>query len=282
MLDILRSPAFRSGEYDTEWMDRWLREPGHARPEAWVALVQAAIEAYEHDRRVDQARFYATAARGRPEVERGLWRAIELRRRDHAYRSRVRRRSASWYAVELDGVAVDAHVERLGEFERRLTIGGRPYRTMTVTQGPDVAVDVDGQPFRFSRDEGSIVRSAVPAVVVSIMVAPGDTVGAGDTVAVVESMKMETRLTAPFAGRVRTVFVTPNTQVDAGAPLVQLDAVAHDVVSDAWRIRFDADASRAPVAPDVYERAERVFDMLRARLLGFDVDDAELRSVLGE
>ncbi len=82
------------------------------------------------------------------------------------------------------------------------------------------------------------MRSAVPAVVVSIMVAPGDIVGAGDTVAVVESMKMEMRLTAPFAGRVRTVFVTPNTQVDAGAPLVQLDAVAHDVVSEA-----DASAS---------------------------------------
>ncbi len=155
LLDILRSPEFRSGEYDTEWMDRRLRAPGHARPEAWIALVQAAIEAYEHDRRVDQARFHATAARGRPEVERGLSRLIELRRRDHAYRSAgTSPVGFGVIRVELDGVAVDARVEQLGEFERRLTIGRRPYRTMTVTHGPDIAVDVDGQPFRFYARRG--------------------------------------------------------------------------------------------------------------------------------
>jgi biotin carboxyl carrier protein len=55
------------------------------------------------------------------------------------------------------------------------------------------------------------------------MVTPGDLVKAGAPVAVIESMKMETTIRAPAAGRVSEVLVAPNTQVDAGAPLVQLE-----------------------------------------------------------
>ena len=51
----------------------------------------------------------------------------------------------------------------------------------------------------------------------------GDEVAAGDVVAVLESMKMELSLTAPFAGRVRQVLVAPNVQVGAHAPLLRLD-----------------------------------------------------------
>ncbi len=55
-------------------------------------------------------------------------------------------------------------------------------------------------------------------MVVSLAVAPGDEVQAGDRLAVVEAMKMETAISAPFAGRVTRLLVTANTQVDAGAP----------------------------------------------------------------
>ena len=42
-------------------------------------------------------------------------------------------------------------------------------------------------------------------------------------VAVLETMKMETSVTAPFAGRVRGVIVGPNVQVGAEEPLVQIE-----------------------------------------------------------
>ena len=62
-------------------------------------------------------------------------------------------------------------------------------------------------PHRVSRDEGGLVRSHAPGVVVAIPVSAGDEVQAGDVVAVTESMKMETSLTAPVHGRVREVLV---------------------------------------------------------------------------
>ncbi|WP_426624625.1 biotin carboxylase N-terminal domain-containing protein [Leifsonia sp. McL0607] len=70
------------------------------------------------------------------------------------------------------------------------------------------------------------VRSPMPGTVVAVPVASGVTVAAGDTVAVVEAMKMEHRLVAPTAGVV-TVSVAPGDLVK----LDQLVAVVDELPS---------------------------------------------------
>ena len=86
-------------------------------------------------------------------------------------------------------------------------------------------VEVDGVPHRVSRDDGGVVRVPGPALVVAIPVSTGDMVEAGDVVAVVEAMKMESSLTAPFRGRIKRVFVGENVHVGAQAALVALEAI---------------------------------------------------------
>ena len=67
----------------------------------------------------------------------------------------------------------------------------------------------------------------------------------GDVVAVVESMKMETSLTAPFAGRVRRVLTGTNVQVPAHTPLLQLEAIDDEAAEQsAERVAFAADDGR--------------------------------------
>ena len=67
----------------------------------------------------------------------------------------------------------------------------------------------------------------------------------GDVVAVVESMKMETSLTAPFAGRVRRVLTGTNVQVPAHTPLLQLEAIEDEAAEQSSeRVSFAADAAR--------------------------------------
>ena len=72
---------------------------------------------------------------------------------------------------------------------------------------------------RVSRDEGGVLRSPAPALVVATPVAVGDEVAAGAPVLVLESMKMETVLPAPFAARVKELLVATGSQVETGAPL---------------------------------------------------------------
>ena len=63
----------------------------------------------------------------------------------------------------------------------------------------------------------------MPGKVVSVHVAPGDAVEAGDRLAVLEAMKMEHTLTAGRAGTVAELLASAGDQVEAGAPLIRLE-----------------------------------------------------------
>ncbi len=59
----------------------------------------------------------------------------------------------------------------------------------------------------------------MPGTVLSVAVATGAAVVAGDTLGVMEAMKMELALKAPFDGVVSEVAVAAGGQVDLGARL---------------------------------------------------------------
>ena len=61
------------------------------------------------------------------------------------------------------------------------------------------------------------------ANVMTVAVAPGDSVAAGDTVVLLESMKMEIPVLSEQAGRVTAVKVTAGDVVQEGDVLVSLD-----------------------------------------------------------
>ena len=172
-----------------------------------------------------QANFYAAAARGRPELPDAVGQRMELRLGGNSYRLHVYRLGADDYRVDIGCTKpglVDVNVRHLGRYERAVTCGGRRYRVVADSQGPRLMVEVDGVPHTVSRDDGGQVRTTAPAFVVGVRVAPGDKVQAGDPLVVVESMKMETTIAAPYAGIVRAVHAGLNTQIEAGAPVVQL------------------------------------------------------------
>jgi biotin carboxyl carrier protein len=66
------------------------------------------------------------------------------------------------------------------------------------------------------------MRSPIPGRVVKVLVKVDDRVAAGQTVIVLEAMKMENELRAPRAGRVASVSCTEGTAVEAGQDLVVL------------------------------------------------------------
>lgn len=67
------------------------------------------------------------------------------------------------------------------------------------------------------------ITPPMPAVVVRILVSEGDSVKQGQNVIVVESMKMETTLSAPSDGRVKTVNVDAGDKVMPGQILIDID-----------------------------------------------------------
>ncbi|HSO30431.1 MAG TPA: biotin/lipoyl-containing protein [Candidatus Sulfomarinibacteraceae bacterium] len=60
------------------------------------------------------------------------------------------------------------------------------------------------------------VRAIIPGVVVSVFVAPGDVVAAGEHLLVLEAMKMQNELRAPRDGTIEQVAVAAGDKLEAG------------------------------------------------------------------
>lgn len=118
----------------------------------------------------------------------------------------------------------------------RLTIEA-PEETWTVNgalRGDSIWVGIEGYALEFQIDRTTDrVRSAVrdqdaltppmPATVVRIQVQPGDHVQAGDTLVVLEAMKMELPIRAPRASTVRAIHCAEGQLVQPGTVLVDLE-----------------------------------------------------------
>src|SRR5579871_1325899 len=276
LLDLLDRPEFVRGEVDTTWLDTMMAE-GYAPPRRVdVALLATAFEAYEAHARRQQDRLFASAERGRPEVGHETWHQADVRIGAEAYKLRVSRPRPSRYRIELAGNeqagrehrAVEADVERTGRFELTIGVGGQRFDVLSVAQGPDYLVEVDGAVHRISGGEAGLVRAPAPAMVVAITVAAGDEVAEGDVVAVVESMKLETSLRSPAAGRVAEVFADVNTQVESGAKLLRVEPAADEDESgqagrDSERADLDALVSAAGDDGDPAREAADALTALR-------------------
>lgn len=69
----------------------------------------------------------------------------------------------------------------------------------------------------------NVILAPMPGLVSAVLAQPGDEVAQGQSLAVLEAMKMEHQLTAVAAGRVAEILVTQGDQVTAGAPLIRME-----------------------------------------------------------
>jgi biotin carboxyl carrier protein len=117
------------------------------------------------------------------------------------------------WLVEQDGRSAAVYVagtpDAMWAFAR-----GRVYR---------VEVDEGDAPVRRRTSAGVDGLSApMPATVRAVLVAPGDRVRAGDTLVVLEAMKMELPVRSPVDGVVGDVRCRPGEIVQPGMPLVDV------------------------------------------------------------
>ena len=69
---------------------------------------------------------------------------------------------------------------------------------------------------------GEAVKAPMPGNILDVKVKAGDSVTKGQTLVVLEAMKMENEIPAPHDGKVLQVIVTKGSTVEAGATMVVL------------------------------------------------------------
>jgi acetyl/propionyl-CoA carboxylase alpha subunit len=117
---------------------------------------------------------------------------------------------ASHLLIEIEGVAtrLDATIDAA----RDIHVRGPDHRYVFRVARSDGAADQE------SGDLGPV--SPVPGTVAAVEVSPGEIVSEGQTLVILEAMKMEHRITAESAGTVDQVLVAPGQSVDAHQVLV--------------------------------------------------------------
>ena len=281
ILDLLDQPEVIDGSADTGWIDR-VRGEGRlvARHRSGIALVAAGIEAYEDEEQVEVNRLLETARGGRPQVQHKVGRAVDLKLRGAVHKILVMRTGPHRFRVTVDDhEPLDASLERIDAYSSRLTVEGSRYRLITASHGPVHLVEVDGATHRVSRDEGGVLRSPAPALVVATPAAAGSQVAAGAPVLVLESMKMETVLPAPFAATVKELLVSTGSQVETGAPLLRLEPLAEDddeaAAPGGDEPAEDLELPSGRVVRTDAEEAEHELTDLSGMLLGYDLDPGD-------
>ena len=113
---------------------------------------------------------------------------------------------------------IDSHAAAL------LAAAGQPHPTLFATGG---AAATALQTDRAAAPEGCRALSApVQGVLVSLQVQPGDSVAAGQQIAVMEAMKMEFEVRADCAGVIRALQASPGDNLFEGAPLAFIEPSA--------------------------------------------------------
>ena len=291
LLDLLDQPEIIDGSADTGWIDR-VRGQGRLQPEryAGVALVAAAIEAYKEQEDAERLHFLATSHGGRPQAQHEVGRAVDLKLRGASHRVTVAQVGPARFRVGFGAGQqdhqVEADLEQLDAYVGRLVIGDRRFRLVSATHGPVHLIEVNSTTHRVTRDEGGVMRSPAPALVIAVPVAVGDHVEAGAPVLVLESMKMETVLRAPYEARVRQLMVVTGGQVETGTPVVRLEPVADDEdgIPGAPALAAALQLLDLPTLPEATAatRAARSLDDLRSLLLGFDLAPNEATRALAD
>ena len=106
----------------------------------------------------------------------------------------------------------------------RVAVAGPPDDCWVAVAGQVATVEVGARPRGPRRRRGGVddMRAPMPATVLDIVVQAGQTVAKGDTLLVLEAMKMELPIRAPRDGRVAALHCRVGEIVQPGVPLLEI------------------------------------------------------------
>lgn len=145
------------------------------------------------------------------------------------------------YRIPGEDEAVEVHVTPLDDPEAsyRVTVRNRVFdlsagslrRAAFLRQAGEIIVQVDGREYRLydgrqrrraSAGAPGDLHAPMAGRIIRVLAKAGDNVRAGDTLLILEAMKMEQQITAPHDGTVSNLLCEEGDQVAAGQELVVL------------------------------------------------------------
>lgn len=140
------------------------------------------------------------------------------------------------FKFKINGAEYSANVEEKEDGKLAVTVNGRAYEVevpghqaaATKVKPIKPAAPVAAAPVaapaapKKATGAGTAITAPLPGTITSIMVKVGDAVKDGDTVLVMEAMKMANNITADGDGTVKAILVQQGAQVQSGDVLIEI------------------------------------------------------------
>jgi methylmalonyl-CoA carboxyltransferase small subunit len=125
--------------------------------------------------------------------------------------------------IGIDGKTYEVEIEVVEDDSTPRMPNYGPYPVVPATVQPAPTTPTTSQVREENVDEEKVCRSPVAGLVITVSVAPGQSVQVNDPLLVVEAMKMETHVTSPVAGKVKNVKVAQGDAVKANQIAVEFE-----------------------------------------------------------
>ena len=119
--------------------------------------------------------------------------------------------------VTVNGEEFKVEMEKPAEPEKKKPVLGKPATSASPSEGGEPVAD------KVAVNKNNAIKAPLPGVITDIKVAVGDEVAVGDTVVVLEAMKMANNLQAEKAGKVTAVCVKIGESVMEDDALVVIE-----------------------------------------------------------
>ena len=133
------------------------------------------------------------------------------------------------YTATLNGKQYEVELERIDAYEPMPRYGEAPAAAPAPVAAPAAPAPAPAPaapapaPAAAPATGATNVEAPMPGKILNIKVSAGQAVKFGETVIVMEAMKMETEIVAPADGTVAQILVKAGDAVDTGAALVTLN-----------------------------------------------------------
>ena len=144
--------------------------------------------------------------------------------------------SGKSYRVVIGDRFVEVEISRVQSGQLELLIDGQRVTAYVSADGPKRWVTIHGQTFVLTKSSGgrsrgkgtgqeqaSALAAPMPGLVRSVNVSEGETVSKGQTLLVLEAMKMEIRIHAPREGMIQKLLVKQGQTVEREQVLIEIE-----------------------------------------------------------
>ena len=156
---------------------------------------------------------------------------INYEHENHVYNVTIERRENNYF-ITYDNTEYKVEAEETRPGQLKIKIGDRLIKSVITEGEKEKFVFVEGEVFRVrpveltgmkkTKKKGGDLSSPISGKVVSVKVKNGDSVKKGDVLMVIEAMKMEYLIRAPFYGKVKKVNFKEKDQIEIGQSTVEL------------------------------------------------------------